>query len=170
MGNIKQINIKNRIYYFYNDIINIKDFDPSLIKIDKKSYKNIVIYHIGYITKKDEYRINSVNPLYLIIGEIDYTLKKIMEYLNIAFIDSNSEVFKKYAKIWKEIKDQIKKINNGKLGEYEKEYMRIKFNSDDLPLHKILKLHMPTITARSVFEEDGKYYPQVFLDDCLYEV
>ena len=104
------------------------------------------------LQKKDEYRINSVNPLYLIIGEIDYTLKKIMEYLNIAFTDSNSEVFKKYAEIWKEIKDQIKKIKNG---EYEKDYMRIKFNSDDLPLHKILKLHMPTITARSVFEEDG---------------
>ena len=49
--------------------------------------------------------------------------------------------------------------------------MRIKFNSDDdLPLNKILKLHMLTIIARSVFEEDGKYYPQVFLGDCLYEV
>ena len=49
--------------------------------------------------------------------------------------------------------------------------MRIKFNSDDnLPLNNILKLHMLTITARSVFEEDGKYYPQVFLDECLYKI
>ena len=56
MGNIKQINIKNRITIF-NDMINIKDFDPNLIKIDKKSYKNIGIYNIGYITKKDEYKI-----------------------------------------------------------------------------------------------------------------
>ena len=49
--------------------------------------------------------------------------------------------------------------------------MRIKFNSDDgLPLNKILKLHMLTIILKSVFEEDGKYYPQVFLDECLYEV
>ena len=49
--------------------------------------------------------------------------------------------------------------------------MKIKFNSDDdLPLNKILKLHMLTIIVRSVFEEDGKYYPQVFLDECLYEV
>ena len=52
MGYIKQINIKNRTYYFFNDMINIKDFNPSLIKIDKKSYKNIGIYHIRYITKK----------------------------------------------------------------------------------------------------------------------
>ena len=50
MGNIKQINIKNRTYYFFNDMINIKDFDSSLLKIDKKSYKNVGIYNTGYIT------------------------------------------------------------------------------------------------------------------------
>ena len=49
--------------------------------------------------------------------------------------------------------------------------MRIKFNSDDnLPFKKLLKLHMLTIIVKFVFEEDGKYYPQVFLDECLYEV
>ena len=52
MGNIKQINIKNRTYYFFNDMINIKNFDASLIKIDKTSFKNISIYYIGYITMK----------------------------------------------------------------------------------------------------------------------
>ena len=93
------------------------------------------------------------------------------KYLNIALIDSNSEVLKKYAEIWKKIKDKIKKINNGKLGEYEKDYMRIKFNSDDdLPLNKILKFRILTIIIRAIFEEDGKYYPQVYLDECLYEV
>ena len=69
MGNIKQISIKNRTYYFFNDTINIKDFDPNLIKADKKSYKNIGIYHIGCITIKsisDCENINCVNPLYLI--------------------------------------------------------------------------------------------------------
>ena len=52
MGEVKQINVKNQTYYFYNDIINLKDFDPNLLKIDKKSYKNIDIYYIGYITIK----------------------------------------------------------------------------------------------------------------------
>ena len=63
MGNIKEINIKNRTYYIFQDMINIKDFDPSLIKIDQKSYKNIGIYYIGYITMKDsdQVRIKSVN-------------------------------------------------------------------------------------------------------------
>ena len=53
MGNVKEINIKNRTYYFFDDMINIKDFDWNLLKIDKKSYKNIDIYYIGYITMKD---------------------------------------------------------------------------------------------------------------------
>ena len=74
MENIKQINIKNRTYYFFNDMININDFDSSLIKIGKKTYKNIDIYNIGYIAIKntDDYEnSNSVNPFYLIIGKAD---------------------------------------------------------------------------------------------------
>ena len=91
--------------------------------------------------------------------------------MNIAFTDSNNEGLKKYAEVWSRIKDQIEKINNGKLKGYEKDYMKIKFNSDDnLPLNSQLKFLSLTIIVRSVFEEDGKYYPQVFLDECLYEV
>ena len=66
MGVVKQINIKNRTYYFYNDRINIKKFDPILLKVNRKSYKDIGIYNIGYITIKkiDDYEnIYSVNPL-----------------------------------------------------------------------------------------------------------
>ena len=71
MGEVKQINIKNRTYYFYNDMINLKDFKSNLLKIDKKSQKNIDIYYIGYIAIKkiDDYEnIYSVNPLYLRIN------------------------------------------------------------------------------------------------------
>ena len=74
MGNIKQINIKNPTYYFFNDMINIKNLDSNLLKIEKKSNKNIDIYYIGYITIKsisNYVSINSVNPLYLIIGKKD---------------------------------------------------------------------------------------------------
>ena len=76
MGNIKERNIKNRTYYFFDDIINIKDFDLSLLKIDKKSFKNIVIYYIRYITIKDSdfVKINSVSPLYIIINEVDRSI------------------------------------------------------------------------------------------------
>ena len=71
METIKQINIKNRTYCFYNDIINLKNFNSNLLKIDKKSNKNIDIYNIGYITIKkiDDYEnIYSVNTLYLLVN------------------------------------------------------------------------------------------------------
>ena len=75
MGNIKQINIKNRsTYYLFNDMVNIKKFDSSLLKMGKKSCKNIDIYYIRYITIKnisDNENIHSVNPLYIIVGEAD---------------------------------------------------------------------------------------------------
>ena len=73
MGNIKEVNIKNRTYYFFDDKIIIKDFDPNLLKIEKKSYKNIDVYYISYITVKDSYY---VNPLCLIISEADGYIKE----------------------------------------------------------------------------------------------
>ena len=78
MGKTKEINMNNRIYNFFDDMINIKDFDPNLLKIDKESYKNIDIYYIGFITLKDSYyvKINSVNRFYLIIGEADGYIKE----------------------------------------------------------------------------------------------
>ena len=88
--------------------------------------------------------------------------------INIWFLtlDENKELLKKYNDVWNGIKNKIKEISSGEC-DYEKDYMKIKFNSDDnLPL----KFHNITITIRSVFEEDGKLYPQVFLDDTLYEL
>ena len=73
MGEVKQINIKNRTYYFYNDQINLKDFDARLLKVDKKDYNEIDIYYIGYVTVKkiaNCNNINGVNPLYLMINEM----------------------------------------------------------------------------------------------------
>ena len=72
----KQLNIKNITYYFHDDLINLKDFDPKLLNLDKKLSKGINIYYIGYVTKKPEYNINSVNPLYLLIAELDGHSKK----------------------------------------------------------------------------------------------
>ena len=91
------------------------------------------IYYIGYVTKKPEWSVNSVNPLYLMINRIDNFLeeKNGDKYLNIASTDRNSEVLKKYSKVWNGFKKYIEKINNSELGEYEKDYMKIKFNSDD---------------------------------------
>ena len=73
MGKIRQSNIKNWTYYFYDHWINSKDFDASMLKIDKKNYKEIDVYYIGYVTFKEIANcnnINSVNPLYLIIDKM----------------------------------------------------------------------------------------------------
>ena len=85
MGKIRQIKIKNRTYYLYNDQINLKDFDARLLKVDKKNSKEIDVYYIGYVTFKEiaNYNnINSVNPLYLMIDKMIKTYKT-------TFIDNN---------------------------------------------------------------------------------
>ena len=84
--------------------------------------------------------------------------------------DVNKELLKNYNNVWNWIRDKIKEISSGEC-DYEKNYIKIRFNSDDnLPLNKPLKFHNMTITIGSVFEEDGKLYPQVFLNDTLYEL
>ena len=175
MGTVKQINIKNQTYYFYNDIINLENFDSSLLKLDKKSYKDIGIYNIGYITIKkiDDYEnIYSVNPLYLTIAHASGYIeeKGVNKYLVFDSTDENKELLKKYNDVFNGIRDKIKEINSDER-DYEKDHIKIKFNSDDdLPLNKPLKFHNMTITIRFVFKEDGKLYPQVFLDDTLCEL
>ena len=132
MRNTKEMNIKNRTYYFFNDMINIKDFDPILVKTNKKSYKNIGIYYIRYVIIKsigDYENIDSVNPLYLVIGKVDGYIEKNNgnKFLTFASTDKIKRVLEKYAKLWDEIKYHNQTINSGKSGKYDKDYIRIKF-------------------------------------------
>ena len=99
MRNIKQINIENWTCYLFNDMINIKDFDSSLLKISKKSYKNIAIDNIGYITIKkidNCENINTVNPLYLMIVEVIGHIEEKTRNKHLVFhsLDENKEVLK----------------------------------------------------------------------------
>ena len=120
----------------------------------------------------DGEHIYSVNPLYLLVNHASGYIEEKNEkkYLISDSTDENEELLKKYNDIWNGIKNKIEAVSSGKY-DFEKDYMKIKFNSDDdLPLNKPLKFHNMTITIRSVFEEDGKLYLQVFLDDTLYEL
>ena len=99
MGEVKQINIKNRTYYFYSHIIDLKDFNAKLLKIYKKLYKNIDIYYTGYVTIKkiDDYEIiYSVNPLYMRINHASGYIKEknANKYLIFDSVDENKEVLK----------------------------------------------------------------------------
>ena len=92
------------------------------------------------------------------------------KYLIFDSIDENKELLKKYNNVFNGIREKIKEINSDEC-DYEKNYMKMKFNSDNnLPLNKLLKFDNMSITIRSVFKEDDKLYPQVFLDDTLYEL
>ena len=98
-ADVKSINIKNRSYYFFNDMISIEDYDSNLLKIDKMSYKNTGIYSIGYIAIKeiDDYEnIYSLNPLYLIIGKVDGFIELTKGRKNLVFdsTDKSKEVSK----------------------------------------------------------------------------
>ena len=109
--------------------------------------------------------------MYLIIDHASGYIeeKGVNKYLVFDSTDENKELLKKYNDVFNGIRNKIKKISGDEC-DYEKDYMKIKFNSDDnLPLNKPLKFHNMTITIRSVFE-DGKLYPQVSLDDTLYEL
>ena len=127
MGEIKQINIKNRTYYFYNDQINLKDFDAKLLKVDRKDYNEIDIYYISYVTVKkiaNCNNMNSVNPLYLMINEMvgHFKEKNGNKYLVLDDVDVNKEVWKKYNKVWEGVKKEIETINSGKKVEYVKDF------------------------------------------------
>ena len=86
-------------------------------------------------------------------------------------MDENKEVLKKYKEVWEGIKKEIETINGGENIEYGKHLKKNRFESnDDLPLNKPIKLRLLTVIIRSVFSEDDKFYPQLFLDDALYEL
>ena len=130
MGEVKQINIKNRTYYFYNDQINLTDFDARLLKVEKKDYKEIDIYYIGYVTVKKNANcnnINRVNPLYLMINEMIgyFEEKNENKYLVLDDVDENKEVLKKYEEVWEGIKKEIETINGGEKIEYGKDFKKV---------------------------------------------
>ena len=111
--------------------------------------------------------------MYLIIGKVDWHIEENNrnKYLVFDSTDENKEVLKKYTELWDGIKNEIETINGGKKGEYGKDFMKIKFNTDDnLSLYKPLKLHLLKMIFRYIFEQDGQFYPQLYLDDCLHEV
>ena len=133
-------------------------------------------FDTSYITikKNDDCKnIYSVNPLYLLINHAIGYIEEKNGNKYLVFYDSvneNKALLKTYADVWDGIKNETKAINDGKENYYRKNYINIKFNSDDnLPLNKQLKFHAMTIIIRSVFE-GGKLYRQVFLDDALYEL
>ena len=147
MKTIKKVNIKKRQNYFFNDMANIGDFDPSLLNVYSIEFK-------------------SSNSPYLVFNNLDVCIEKSGEnkYLIFASTDKNGMILEDYTEICNEIKEQIDLISGSKVIKYSRDFMKIKFQSDDgLPLGKILNIPVSAIIVKGVFQEDSKYYPQVLL-------
>ena len=123
---VKDINTKNQTYYFFYDIIYIENFDPKNIKIDEKSYKNILIYYIEYVTIKKDLKNVSVNPLYVIFGKINGYFEDINgdKYLMLLSTNESKEKIKKYEELSIKIRYLIRSITNN-LDHYDEKYMNI---------------------------------------------
>ena len=165
---------KKIVYYFFNDMISVKKFDPSFLNISKISFKSIdaVIYSIRYITMKslDHVNIDSANSIYLVFNNVDGYIEESNgnKYLIFASTDKNKEILKNNTELWNEIDNQIETINGGEPIEYKKYFTKIEFESDnDLRFGKISSTpNMITFTG-CVFQEDKKYYPQVYLHEII---
>ena len=119
MGKVRQINIENRTYYFYNDIIDLKKIESNLLKIDKKSYKNIGIYNTGYVTIKkidDCENIYSVNPLYILVNHASGYIEEENEnkYLVFDSTNENKELLKNTRLFGMELKMKSKQYMEAK--------------------------------------------------------
>ena len=176
--NIRQMKIKNCPDYLFNDnmIVNTKDFDSSLLEINKLSFKGVFslnIYYIKYIPTKSSngvsiYRTNNDEDfLYFFLDDIDGCIEKNdgIKYIAFTPTEKNKEALKDYKKLWEETKRQIEVINDDEPIEYRKDFMKIRFESDDdLPLGKIFNI-VDIIVAAYVLEKNGKYHPQFFLHE-----
>ena len=164
--NIKSLKMKNQPYYHWSEIIFIDDFDIKYFKIIKReSRAGTDIYYIGYVLYKLEYSTNSVRPLYLSVKSLLGSVEKIDgssdRYL---IIDkSNIEVINVFNTIREYIED---KVILDKIDGFDK----IRFSSDiDLPLGTLIQFNILTIIIRCIIKNDDKYYPEIYLDECLYD-
>ena len=162
---IKSLKIKNQSYYFWYDTIFIDDFNIKVFKIAKReSRAGIDIYYIGYVVNKLEYDISSVKPLYLNVKSLLGSVEKIDgsndRYLVID--KSNIEVINVFNTLQEYIKN---KVILDKIDGFDK----IRFSSDiDLPLGTLIQFKILTIIIRCIIKKDDKYYPELYLDECMY--
>ena len=142
--------------------------------MDKTTWKDIDIYYIGYVDKNkpEDWKVNSVNPLYLIINKVFCIVEEGENDLKYLKIEKNhcDPVTNKWNQVFDPIKYHIKKISNEEVN-FNDGFNKIKFISDDsLRLNKLI--HVPTFTVviRCVFKQGDLFYPQIYLDDALYQL
>ena len=153
MRTLRQVDIKNCPGYFFNSMTNIIDLDTNLLGTNQISFTStdIVVY---------------------VFNDVDTYFEWIYEkkYLVFALTDKNKKALENYRELWDEIKEEIRTIRGIEPFKFEKDVIKIRFESDyGLPLGKILNILVCVVIVRSVFGKNGKYYPQVHLKDFFFE-
>ena len=177
---IESLKIKTKSNYNWDDIGYVYDIDVKLIKVIKRESRiGVDIYYIGYVFDS-EYKTNSIKPIYLVINHLFGHLEKIKgssdRYL---VVNINKKKINIFDEIWKYIEQRITADGIWKLVEEKflfdnenneiKEYNILRFSSDlDLPLNTLIEFRALTLTISCVIEKDGKYYPEIYLDEGLY--
>ena len=163
MKTLKQLNVRNHQNYFFNSMANIKNFDPNFIDQILFQSTDCVIFKT----------LDSSNSLYLVFNNIDAYIEENNEnkYLAFALTGNNKEALENYTNLCDEIKNEIETIREIEPIKYEKDFMKIRFESDDdLPLGKILNIPLCVTIVKSIFQENDKYYPQVHLHVCFFGI
>ena len=163
---IKPLKTKSQSYYYWHDVIFIDDFNIKVFKVAKReSRAGIDIYYIGYVVNKLEYDISGLNPLYLSVKSLLGSVKKVDgsndRYLVID--KSNIEVINVFNTLREYIEN---KVILDKIDGFDK----IRFSSDiDLPLGTLIQFKILTIIIRCIIKKDDNYYPEIYLDECMYD-
>ena len=172
---VKQLVLKNRSCYFFSNLVLLKDFDLKRLKLLKYDCGDRYVYHIDYV--KGE---RNVNPFYLIVPEVigyvdEYEGRK---YFNFALTEVNEDVLNEHASMWDGIMKEVKRIKNVVSIKFGRDCHKIKVasvrseddsNNANLPLDKLIKFNAMTISNRLLVDKDDKYYPEVYLEECLYD-
>ena len=177
---LESLKIKNRSNYFWDDMVYLDDFNVKDLKVViRESRIGADIYYIGYLVNKPEYDINSIHPLYLVAKRLLGCTEKIEgssdRYLVVD--EGNKEVMSDFDELWKFIEDKIDalveksdKITFCNADHKVKEWKKLTFSSDiDLPENVLIEIHTLTVVINCVVVKDGVRYPEIYLDECLYE-
>ena len=171
---IKSLKIKTKTNYNWDDIIYINDFNVNSLEIIKRESRiGANIYYIGCVLNPD-YDYNTINPLYFVINCLIGSIEEIEgssdKYLVVAKSVCNKKIISVLGMVWGSIENKIIPNPNINPNNIEiEDYDKFRFNSDiDLPLDTIIEFRSLVINFSCVIEKDNEYYPEIYLDECLY--
>ena len=179
---IESLKIGTKSNYNWDDIVYIYDIDVKLIKVIKRESRiGVDIYYIGYVFDSEDETPHSIKPFYLVINRLFGHIEKIEgsngRYLVVDI--NNKKIINIFDEIWKYIEQRItadriwtfveeKFIFDNENNEIN-DYNKLRFSSNvDLPLYTLTEFRVSTLTISCVIEKDGKYYPEIYLNEGLY--